>query len=70
MISVEACSGIGHLQKVNLDCGSLFHCPFILTIGFLMNFHLPLKGSVILISHLPNTKLIAQTIFHPPEHPF
>ncbi len=50
MVSVEDCPKTGHSAGINLDCGGLFHCPFVLNAGFLGNFILPLKGKVVLIN--------------------
>lgn len=67
IISIEDCPETNHFGKMSLDCGSLFHCPFILNIDFSVNFYLPLKGSVVLSNHLPHYKLVPRSIFHPPE---
>ncbi len=67
MVSLEDCPDTGHSARMILDCGSLFHCPFILNASFLGNFLLPLKGKVVLINHPLPQKLISRPIFHPPE---
>lgn len=68
MVSLENCPEKDHSKRMNLDCGNLFHCAFILNIGFLGNFFLPLKGWVFLINYLPHKKLIPRSIFHPPKY--
>jgi hypothetical protein len=65
--STEDCKEVGHSNRINLDCGNLFHCPFILEHGIPENFYLPLKGRMALVNQFPNLKMIPHPIFHPPK---
>ncbi len=66
-IPTHICEETGQFNGVNLDCGSLFHCPFIIEHGISENLHLPLKGRMVLINQFPNLQLIPRFIFHPPK---
>jgi len=66
-IPTEGCGERGHLNSSHLDCGSLFHCPFVMGDGNSGTFHLPLKGRMVLIYQYPDSKLIPRSVFHPPK---
>jgi|YelNatPaOPRAMG01_1025707.scaffolds.fasta_scaffold230613_1 hypothetical protein len=69
-ISMDDCKETEHFKfpnKINLECGNIFHCAFILEFGIPGKLYLPLKGRIVLFNQLINLKLIPRSIFRPPE---
>ncbi len=60
------CPETDHLNSMKLDCGNLFHCPFILAKD-IKNFNLYLIGIISYSDPISNFNGIPLSIYHPPE---
>lgn len=63
----DNCQEANHARNMKLDCGSIFHCPFLSDIGLLESITLPLIGRAVLSSSLPVLEELTHPIFHPPK---
>ncbi len=66
LFSLGDCLENSHLQNLKLDCGGLFHCPFILNQDIKM-FILNLTGLITFSDPFSNLEGIPLSIYHPPE---
>jgi hypothetical protein len=60
--------GKSHTGNMKMDCGSIFHCPFIFNANISAAFHLPLIGKLILIAFLPFSDGSPSPVYHPPKN--
>lgn len=66
LFSSGDCTETGHLKNIKLDCGNLFHCPFIL-VSDIKIFTLCIIGIIPFYDPISNFKGIPLSIYHPPE---
>ena len=67
ILPIDNCPEGGHMGNMKLDCGYIFHCPFLSNIGLPELMALPYFGRAILISSFPVIDELTHPIFHPPE---
>jgi hypothetical protein len=63
----DNCQEANHARNMILDCGSIFHCPFLSNIGLPESIILPYFGRAVLNSSLPVIEELTHPIFHPPK---
>ncbi len=68
IFSMENCEQKDHAGNMKLDCGSLFHCPFLSNMNLSESMTLPYFGQAVLISSLPVIDELTDSIFHPPKN--
>ncbi len=64
---MDDCQEEAPMGNMKLDCGYIFHCPFLSNIGLSKSMTLPLIGRAVLSSSLPVIDELTHPIFHPPE---
>jgi hypothetical protein len=64
----EGCPKEGSSKNMKMDCGYIFHCPFLSDRIIYLPFSLPFIGRLVLIPILPNVDELTHLIFHPPEY--
>ena len=67
MFPMDDCQREDRSGNANLDCGYIFHCPFLSDISPSGSFTLPYFGQVVLISSLPVPDELTHSLFRPPE---
>ena len=67
MFSMNDCQQEDHAGNMKLDCGYIFHCPFLSVANLSGSVPLPYFGRVVSISSFPVIEELAHPIFHPPE---
>ena len=66
-IPMDKCSEGDHGGNTKLDCGYIFHCPFLSNINLSESITLPYFGRAVLISSFLVIEELTHPIFHPPE---
>jgi len=67
IIPKDDCQEANHARNMKLDCGYIFHCPFLSKIGLPESIVLPFIGRAVLSSSLPVLEELTHPIFHPPK---
>jgi len=67
IFSTDDCRQENHAGNMKLDCGYIFHCPFLSNIGLPESITLPYFGRAVLISSFLVIEELTHPIFHPPE---
>ncbi len=67
IFSTDDCQQEDHAGNMKLDCGYIFHCPFLSNTNLSESMTLPYFGQAVLISSLPVIDELTHPIFHPPE---
>ena len=65
--STDDCQQEDHAGNMKLDCGYIFHCPFLSNMNLSESMTLPYFGRSVLTSSLPVIDELTHPIFHPPE---
>jgi hypothetical protein len=63
----EFCPNESHVDHVKLNCGYVFHCPFVSNNSFLESITILNIGRLVLIAALPLVEDLEYPIFHPPK---
>jgi len=67
VIHMDYCPDEDHMGHVKMNCGHIFHCPFISNIDFSELTTIPNIGRLVLITALPVIEDLEYPVFHPPE---
>jgi hypothetical protein len=67
MVSMEDCQQEDHAGNMKLDCGYVFHCPFVSVANIFQSISLPYFGPAVSISSYPVIEELTYPIYHPPE---
>jgi hypothetical protein len=63
----DDCQEANHARNMKLDCGYIFHCPFLSNTGLPESIILPYFGRAVLNSSLLVIEELTHLIFHPPK---
>ncbi len=63
----DDCQEANHARNMKMDCGYIFHCPFLSNVGVSESMTLPYFGQAISISLLPVVDELPDPIFRPPK---
>jgi hypothetical protein len=63
----DDCQEANHARNMKLDCGYIFHCPFLSNIGLQESIILPYFGRAVLSPPFLVIDDFAHPIFHPPK---
>jgi hypothetical protein len=64
---MHSCPDEGHMNNMKMNCGYIFHCPFISNIDFSELTTIPNIGRLVLITSLPFFEDLEYPVFRPPE---
>src|SRR4030042_4206969 len=67
VIPVDDCPAQDHMDDVRMNCGYIFHCPFISSIGPLESVTILNIGWLVSIAPSLLIEDIEYPVFHPPE---
>ena len=67
IVRMNYCTDNDSMDQVKMDCGSIFHCPFMSNISLSELIIIPNIGWLVLITSLPLFEDLEYPIFHPPE---
>ncbi len=67
VFSTDDCHEKDHAGNMDLDCGYIFHCPFLSNMNLSEPITLPYFGRAVLILSLPAMDELTRPVFHPPE---
>ena len=64
---MDGCQQGDHAGNMKLDCGYIFHCPFLSNTNVSESISLPYLGRAVSISSSLVIEDLTHPIFHPPE---
>jgi hypothetical protein len=67
IFATDDCQQKDHAGNMKLDCGNIFHCPFLSNMNLSESMPLPYFGQTVLISSLLVIDELPDFIFHPPK---
>ena len=67
IVRMDYCTDDDSMDHVKMNCGHIFHCPFISNIDFSELTTIPNIGRLVLITALPVIEDLEYPVFHPPE---
>jgi hypothetical protein len=67
ILPIDNCPEGGHMGNMKLDCGYIFHCPFLSNVGLPESITLPYFGRAVLNSSLLVIDELTHPIFRPPK---
>jgi hypothetical protein len=67
IIHVDFCPNENHVDHVKINCGYVFHCPFVSNNTLLESITILNIGRLVLMTSLPLVEDLEYPIFHPPE---
>jgi hypothetical protein len=67
ILPMDDCQESNHAGNMKLDCGYIFHCPFLSNIGLPESMTLPYFGRAVLNAPLLAIEELTHPIFHPPK---
>jgi len=74
VVHIDSCPNEGHVDHMKIDCGYVFHCPFVSNNTFLESTTILDIGRLVPIPSLALVEDLEYPIFHPPrtsyESPF
>jgi hypothetical protein len=69
ILPMGGCQETNHAGNMKLDCGYIFHCPLLSSIGPHESMTLPYFGRAVFILPLPTVYEFTRPIYHPPKKP-
>jgi len=66
-IPMDECSEGDHMGSMKMDCGYVFHCPFLVGKNISEPLSLPLTGQLVLIPPIMKIEELAYLLFRPPK---
>lgn len=67
VVSMDDCPETGHSGNMELDCGSVFHCPIIYNSAVVESSILTINGWLKWVPDISNIEELPNFIFHPPK---
>ena len=67
ILPMDDCQESNHAGNMKLDCGYIFHCPFLSNIGLPESMTLPYFGRAVLNAPLLVIEELTHPLFHPPK---
>ncbi len=67
IVHMDFCPNEDHMDHVKINCGYVFHCPFVSNNSLLECITILNIGRLVLITSLPLVEDLEYPIFRPPE---